>query len=86
MEGYKVSVEAIRVVDYDIASGAYGEMAEHGWDKDDWPHIYKKVLDSDILVQGAPYLQAAARGAHGPPAAALIILIRNAGSYYRGLI
>jgi hypothetical protein len=26
-------------------------MAEHSWDKDDRPHIYKKVLDSDILVR-----------------------------------
>jgi hypothetical protein len=36
-----LSVEEIRVVDSAIVSGAYGEMTEHGWDKDDWPHIYK---------------------------------------------
>ena len=45
-----VSVERLRPVDYDIAFGVYGDMTEHGWDKDDWPQLYEKVQAADILV------------------------------------
>ena len=44
----------MRAVDYDIAPGVYPDMKERGWDKDDWPEIYKKVQRSDILVLGTP--------------------------------
>ena len=54
MERNKVKVEMIRAVDYDIASGVYPDMTEHGWDKDVWPEIYKKVQAADILVLGSP--------------------------------
>ncbi len=50
MEKNKVSVEVLRPVDYNIAYGVYGDMKEHGWDKDDWPQIYAKVKAADILV------------------------------------
>jgi len=52
MEKNNVAVEVIRAVDYDVAYGVYADMTEHGWDKDDWPQIYKKVLNSDIVVLG----------------------------------
>ena len=29
-------------------------MTEHGWDKDDWPEIFKKVEAADILVITTP--------------------------------
>ncbi len=32
-----VSVECLRPIDYDIATGVYPDMTEHGWEKDDWP-------------------------------------------------
>lgn len=54
MEKNKVDVEYIRAVDYDIAYGVYPDMKEHGWEKDDWPEIYEKVQNSDILVLGTP--------------------------------
>ncbi len=50
MEKNKVSVEVLRAVDYDIAYGVWPDMSEHGWEKDDWPDISKKVMDADILV------------------------------------
>ncbi len=50
----KVSFEEIRFIDYDIASGIYPDMTEHGWEKDDWPKIQKKIMESDILVFGSP--------------------------------
>jgi multimeric flavodoxin WrbA len=49
-----VDVEILRPIDHDVASGVYGDMTEHGAEADDWPAIYEKVLDADILVLGSP--------------------------------
>ena len=49
-----VKTETIRLVDYDVASGVYPDMTEHNWDKDDWPDIFKKIIDADILIVGTP--------------------------------
>ena len=49
-----VSAEAIRPVDYDLPPGVQPDMTEEGYDKDDWPDLYKKVLESDILVVCTP--------------------------------
>lgn len=54
MERNNVSVEVVRAVDYDIASGVYPDMTKKGWQKDDWPTIFKKVMDADILVLCSP--------------------------------
>lgn len=54
MERQKIKVEEIRAVDFDIASGVYPDMTEHGWEKDDWPEIYEKVMASDILILTSP--------------------------------
>src|SRR6056297_513717 len=54
MEKHNVDVKVIRAIDYDIATGVYPDMKEKNWDKDDWPAIQKKVLDSDILILGTP--------------------------------
>jgi len=54
MEKNNVQVEIIRAVDFEIAYGVYPDMTEYGWEKDDWPDIFKKVMDSDILVLGTP--------------------------------
>ena len=54
MEKNKVTLDFIRAVDYDIASGVYPDMTEHGWAKDDWPGIYEKVKAADIVVIGSP--------------------------------
>ncbi len=50
MEKNKVSVEVLRAVDHDIAYGVWPDMTEHGWEKDDWPDISKKVMAVDFLV------------------------------------
>jgi len=49
-----VAVELLRPVDFQIANGVYPDMREKGWDKDDWPEIYTKVKQADILVIGSP--------------------------------
>ena len=54
MEANQVTTETIRAVDHQIAPGVYDDMTEHGWERDDWPAIYQKVHDADILVIGTP--------------------------------
>jgi multimeric flavodoxin WrbA len=49
-----VEVEEIRAVDHEIATGVYPDMTEHGWARDEWPEIYPRVLDSNILVIAGP--------------------------------
>lgn len=54
MEKEGVKAECIRLADYDVAYGVYPDMTEHGVDKDDWPELWKKVDDADILIIGTP--------------------------------
>ncbi|WP_299120226.1 NAD(P)H-dependent oxidoreductase [uncultured Winogradskyella sp.] len=50
----KVSFKVIRLIDTDVATGIYPDMTEHGWDKDEWPQIYEKVMEADVLIIGTP--------------------------------
>ena len=54
MEKHGVTTELIRPVDHDIATGVWPDMREHGWSSDEWPELYKKVMDADILVLAGP--------------------------------
>lgn len=54
MEKNHVSVDMLRPVDFNIASGVYPDMREHGWQADDWPELYTKVQRADILVITTP--------------------------------
>ncbi|WP_072688099.1 flavodoxin family protein [Rhodococcus marinonascens] len=54
MEKEGVAVDQIRAVDHDIATGVYPDMTEHGWSSDEWPQLYRRVLDADILVLAGP--------------------------------
>lgn len=54
MEKNGVSVETIRLIDHEIASGIYPDMTEHGWEKDEWPEVFEKVKKADILVLTTP--------------------------------
>ncbi|PLX71462.1 MAG: flavodoxin [Denitrovibrio sp.] len=54
MEKNNVKTELLRPVDYEIAYGVYPDMTEHGYKKDEWPEIYKKVMAADILVITTP--------------------------------
>lgn len=49
-----VSVDEIRFIDHHVAIGIYPDMTEHGWDRDEWPELKKRVLAADILVIGTP--------------------------------
>jgi len=54
LERNGVAVEVIRAVDRDIATGVHPDMTERGWERDEWPEIFGKVLASDILVLLSP--------------------------------
>jgi len=54
MESEGVAVELIRLVDHEIPAGVQPDMTEEGFDKDDWPEIYEKIIDADILIIGTP--------------------------------
>jgi multimeric flavodoxin WrbA len=54
MRGQGVEVETIRAVDHDIATGIWPDMTEHGWETDEWPAIFERVMAADILVIGTP--------------------------------
>jgi multimeric flavodoxin WrbA len=49
-----VTVEGIRAIDHQIATGVWPDMSEHGWDVDEWPEIFEQVMAADILVLGMP--------------------------------
>jgi multimeric flavodoxin WrbA len=49
-----VSVETFRAVDHAIATGVYPDMTQHGWERDDWPAIFDRVIAADILVLTSP--------------------------------
>ena len=50
----KVTVENLRPIDEDLATGIYPDMTAHGWERDAWPEIYTKVKAADILIIGTP--------------------------------
>ncbi len=54
METNGVTVDILRAVDHDIATGVWLDMTEHGWPSDAWPEIYPRVLAADILVLAGP--------------------------------
>jgi len=54
MEANGVETEVLRAVDYTLPPGVYPDMTEHGFERDDWPRLCRKVLDADILVIGTP--------------------------------
>ena len=54
MEKENVTVEEIRLVDHEVATGVQPDMKEHGWEKDEWPELFKKIFSADILIVGTP--------------------------------
>ncbi len=54
MKSEGVSVENVRIADHNIPHGMLPDMTEEGYEKDDWPQIYQKLVGADILVIGSP--------------------------------
>ena len=49
-----VAVDGIRAIDHEIATGVWPDMTEHGWERDEWPALFERVMAADILVLGMP--------------------------------
>lgn len=54
MESEGVDVEVIRFVDHEIPVGVQPDMTKEGASKDEWPKLYEKIINADILVIGTP--------------------------------
>jgi multimeric flavodoxin WrbA len=54
MRAHGVEVEVVRAVDHEIATGVWPDMTEHGWQRDEWPEIFERVMAADILVLTTP--------------------------------
>jgi multimeric flavodoxin WrbA len=54
MDKQGVKNRIVRTIDQSIATGVWPDMTAHGWRKDDWPEIYKEVMNADILVLAGP--------------------------------
>jgi multimeric flavodoxin WrbA len=49
-----VSVDIVRPVDLELAPGVQHDMTEHGFERDDWPALCERVMQSDIVVLCTP--------------------------------
>jgi multimeric flavodoxin WrbA len=49
-----VQVEHIHPTAHQIAFGVYPDMTAHGWARDDWPELWTKICQAQILVIGTP--------------------------------
>ena len=55
MREHGIGVEVVRAVDHDIATGVWPDMREHGWERDDFPDIYRSLVEpADIVVLATP--------------------------------
>lgn len=50
----KVTVDQVRFVDHEVPPGIYSDMTEYGWDTDEWPELFERVMKADILVIASP--------------------------------
>lgn len=50
----KVRIDEIRFIDHQVASGVYPDMTEYGWEIDEWPSLFKRIIEADILIMGTP--------------------------------
>ncbi|GAB4324123.1 MAG: flavodoxin family protein [Candidatus Zixiibacteriota bacterium] len=48
-----VQTDELRVVDHDIAYGVWPDMTEHGWERDEWPALYDRIMRADIIIIGS---------------------------------
>jgi len=54
MRDHGIETEYVHMAEHQVAFGVQPDMTEHGWDRDDWPQLWKKFRDADILVVGTP--------------------------------
>jgi len=50
----KVKIDEIRLIDHQVANGVYPDMTEYGWEQDEWPILFKRIIEADVLIVGTP--------------------------------
>ena len=54
-DGVGARVDEIRTVDHDIPAGVWPDMSEHGYERDDFPALYRDlVVPADVLLVAGP--------------------------------
>jgi multimeric flavodoxin WrbA len=55
LEGVGARVDVVRLVDHVIPPGVQPDLREHGWERDDFPDIYRSLVEpADIVVLATP--------------------------------
>lgn len=54
MRNEGVNIDEIRMADHEVAFGSSPDMTELGVDTDEWPTLFKRIFDADILIIGTP--------------------------------
>jgi multimeric flavodoxin WrbA len=54
MKNEGVKVEQIRFVDEEIPFGIFPDMTEYGYKSDEWPKLFERIFDADILIVATP--------------------------------
>ncbi len=54
MKNEGVKVEQIRFVDEEIPFGVFPDMTEYGYKSDEWPKLFERIFDADILIVATP--------------------------------
>jgi multimeric flavodoxin WrbA len=53
--GLGVRAEVVRIVDHVIPPGVQPDMREHGWERDDFPDLYERLVEpADIILLASP--------------------------------
>ena len=55
LDALGVRTEIVRAVDHVIPPGVYPDMREHGWERDDFPDLYRSLIEpAHIVVLATP--------------------------------
>lgn len=49
-----VAVDRLHLLDHAVPPGVFPDMTGHGWDRDDWPALWPRILAADILILATP--------------------------------
>jgi multimeric flavodoxin WrbA len=54
MDAQGVHTESLRLVDFIVPPGMKPDMTEDGYERDDWPKLWPKFQEADILIVAGP--------------------------------
>ncbi|AXO79490.1 flavodoxin family protein [Olleya aquimaris] len=54
MKNEGVTVDDIRFIDHDVAFGVQPDMTKEGVAKDEWPILFERIFEADIIIVGTP--------------------------------